>query len=161
MRIGVVSDTHNMLRNVERIVELFAAAGVERVVHTGDITQAKTLRVLGRLQAEVVGVFGNNDLERESLEAACRAHALQFCDPPLRLEWAGRRLAVVHDPLDLRPELLAGCDVALYGHDHRRRIERRNGRLLLNPGECAGHVAGSNAVGVLDLVRLDVEILRF
>jgi predicted phosphodiesterase len=43
MRIGVVSDTHNNLRNVTRIVELLNEAGVERVVHTGDITQAKTL----------------------------------------------------------------------------------------------------------------------
>ncbi len=41
-RIGVVSDTHNNLANVARIVELFNAAGVDRVVHTGDITQAKT-----------------------------------------------------------------------------------------------------------------------
>jgi predicted phosphodiesterase len=42
MRIGIVSDTHNHLRNVTRIVDLFANAEVERVVHTGDITQAKT-----------------------------------------------------------------------------------------------------------------------
>jgi len=161
VRIGVVSDTHNMLRNVERIVELFQAAGVERVVHTGDITQAKTLRVLGKLRAELVGVFGNNDLERSSLEAACAEYGLAFGDPPLWLEWGGRRLVVVHDPLELRPELLTDCDVALHGHDHRRRIERVNGTLVLNPGECAGHGVGHNAVGVLDLARLDVEILRF
>ena len=43
MKIGVVSDTHNNLKNVGRIVELFNEAEVERVIHTGDITQAKTL----------------------------------------------------------------------------------------------------------------------
>jgi len=161
VRIGVVSDTHNMLRNVERIVELFEAAGVERVVHTGDITQAKTLQVLGKLRAEMVGVFGNNDVERASLEAACLQYGLDFCDPPLRLEWGGRRLAVVHDPLELSPELLADCDVALHGHDHRQRIERVNGALVLNPGECAGHLAGLNCVAVLDLRSLGVELLRF
>ena len=37
MKIGVVSDTHNNLRNVGRIVELFNDYGVERVIHTGDI----------------------------------------------------------------------------------------------------------------------------
>ena len=46
MRIGVMSDTHNHLANVARIVELLNAARVERVVHTGDITQAKTLHAL-------------------------------------------------------------------------------------------------------------------
>ena len=161
MRIGVVSDTHDMMRNVERIVQLFEAAGVERVVHTGDITQAKTLRVFARMRAEMFGVFGNNDLERESLEAACGEHGLAFCDPPLRLEWAGRRLAVVHDPAELTAHLIADCDVAFHGHDHRRRIERVNGALVVNPGECAGHRVGLNAVGVLDLERLAVEILRF
>lgn len=73
MRIGVVSDTHDMMGNVERIVSLFDAAGVERVVHTGDITQAKTLDVFARMRAHLVGVFGNNDLERDRLEEACLA----------------------------------------------------------------------------------------
>ena len=49
-RIGVVSDTHNNLANVRDIVALFNAAGVSRVVHTGDITQAKTLDVLAGLE---------------------------------------------------------------------------------------------------------------
>ena len=59
MRIGIVSDTHNNLKNVRQIVELFNAAQVERVIHTGDISQAKTLDVLAQLNAPVVGVFGN------------------------------------------------------------------------------------------------------
>ena len=46
MRIGIVSDTHNNLGNVAAIVELFNQAKVDRVIHTGDITQAKTLDVL-------------------------------------------------------------------------------------------------------------------
>jgi putative phosphoesterase len=161
MRIGVVSDTHNHLRNVTRIVELFNAAGVARVVHTGDITQAKTLRVLARLDAPLVGVYGNNDLERSSLEAASRLHGMHLLDPPLRLEWAGRRVLVVHDPADLDREALSGCDVALHGHDHWRHLERRGGALVLNPGECAGHLPGHNAVAVLDLGTLAAEILRF
>lgn len=161
MRIGVVSDTHNHLRNVERIVGLFEAAGVDRVVHTGDITQAKTLVALAPLSAEIFGVYGNNDLERRSLERACARLGMTFVDPPLRLEWAGRRVVVVHDPRDLDAELRQGCDVALHGHDHRLRIEWRSGALCFNPGECAGHMRGSNAVGVLDLATLEPEILRF
>ncbi|MEC7957195.1 MAG: metallophosphoesterase family protein, partial [Pseudomonadota bacterium] len=70
MRIGVVSDTHNNLKNVRRIVELFNTAAVDRVIHTGDITQAKTIEVFAQLDAPMSGVFGNNDQERASLEAA-------------------------------------------------------------------------------------------
>jgi putative phosphoesterase len=161
MRIGVVSDTHNHMDNVGRIVELFNAARVERVVHTGDITQAKTLHVLARLEAPLVGVYGNNDLERESLEAAASEHGLDLVDPPLHFVWAERRIVVVHDPKDLDRDSLGAADVALHGHEHREVIEHREGSLVFNPGECAGHMPGLNQIGVLDLVRLETEILRF
>ena len=92
MRIGIVSDTHNHLGNCARIVDLFNRAEVERVVHTGDITQAKTLFALSGLDAPLCGVFGNNDLERESLDAACRELDFQIVDPPLRVTWAEREI---------------------------------------------------------------------
>jgi uncharacterized protein len=161
VRIGVISDTHNHLPNVARIVELLNAACVERVVHTGDITQAKTLHALAALEAPLYGVYGNNDVERELLGAACAQYGHVFVDPPLRVEWAGRRIAVVHDPRELDALDLAGIDVALYGHDHRHALERRAGALCFNPGECAGHLPGYNQIGVIDLATLDAEILRF
>ncbi|MGE4609253.1 MAG: metallophosphoesterase [Myxococcota bacterium] len=160
MRIGIVSDTHNHLANVARIVELFNAAGVDRVVHTGDITQAKTLHALAGLDAPVFGVWGNNDRERESLERACLELGFRFSDPPLVLEWSERRITVLHDPLEL-PDELRLSDAVLHGHTHRRVVERSAGRIVFNPGECAGHMTGHNAIGVLDLESLEPEILLF
>lgn len=161
MKIGVVSDTHNNLKNVGRIVELFNQAGVERVVHTGDITQAKTLHVMAHLQADMVGVFGNNDLERRTLEAATLRHGFHFIEPPLELLWHERRIVVVHDPRDLDAIPTTEFDLALHGHTHSLRIERTDGRLIFNPGECAGHMTGKNAVGVVDLATLETELLLF
>ena len=161
VRIGVVSDTHNHVANVQEIVALFNRAGVERVVHTGDITQAKTLDVFAGLEAPLHGVFGNNDLERKSLDAAISRYGFQFQEPPLRLEWAERRLVVVHDPRDLERRRADEHDVSLHGHTHLHLCEREAGRLVFNPGECAGHMQGFNAVGVVDLEDLAVEILRF
>jgi uncharacterized protein len=161
VRIGVVSDTHNNLPNVRRIVELFAQARVERVVHTGDITQAKTLRMLAEVGSPLAGVFGNNDQgERVSLEEAAAELGIELSDPPLELNWSGRRILVVHDPRELEAHL-DGHDLALHGHTHERRIDRSTGCLVFNPGECAGHLEGRNAVGVVDLASLEVEILRF
>ncbi len=160
MRIGVVSDTHNQLRNVRRIVELFNAARVDRVVHTGDITQARTLAVLAGLEAPLVGVFGNND-EREPLRAAARAAGIRLEEPPLSLAWHERRLLVLHDPHFLSEADVAAHDVVLHGHTHRAVHERRGGALVFNPGECAGLLAGHNSVGVLSLASLEVEWLRF
>lgn len=161
MRIGVVSDTHNNLHNVGRIVELLNAAGVERVVHTGDITQAKTLEALAGLDAPLVGVYGNNDQERSALARAAQELDILLVDPPLQLTWAERRIVVVHDPEELGADLLGSSDVALHGHTHRHVLDEREGTLVFNPGECAGMLEGHNRVGVLDLASLDVEVLRF
>ncbi len=161
MKIGVVSDTHNNLKNVTKIVDLFNEAGIERVVHTGDITQAKTLHLMAHLDARMVGVFGNNDFERRTLEAATLRHGFHFVEPPLELLWHDRRIVVVHDPRDLAGIDANGFDIALHGHTHSLCIERANGQLIFNPGECAGHMVGRNAVGVLDLATLEIELLFF
>jgi putative phosphoesterase len=160
VRIAVVSDTHNNLANVQRIVELVNAAGVERVVHTGDITQAKTLEVLARLHAPLVGVYGNND-ERETLAPLAAQLAMQLVDGALSFHAGGRRVGVIHDPYEIDAALLANHDLVLHGHNHRLVLERRGGALLFNPGECAGMMAGHNAVGIVDLAKLEVELLRF
>lgn len=161
MRIGIVSDTHNNLRNVTRIVELFNAAGVDRVIHTGDITQAKTLEVFAHLHAPMYGVFGNNDQERDTLVPAILKNGFVFQEPPFELVWHERRIIVVHDPLEFDGHLSSQHDVALHGHTHRYRLEHLNGSLVFNPGECAGHMQGLNAVGVLDLADLTTTLLKF
>ena len=161
MRIGVVSDTHNRLPNVARIVELLNQASVSCVIHTGDITQAATLEVLARLDAPLVGVYGNNDAgERAALAVAAERYSMRLSDPPYEIELAERRILVVHDPRAF-DGALDGHDLALHGHTHRHACERRGGALVFNPGECAGHLAGHNAVGVVDLATLATELLRF
>jgi putative phosphoesterase len=162
MKIGIVSDTHNHLRNVHRIVELFNESGVERVIHTGDITQAKTLDVFAHLTMPMHGVYGNNDEgERQSLEAAVACHGFVFQDPPLVLEWHQRSILVVHDPLELNGHLDHTFELALHGHTHLYRFEQRGAQVIFNPGECAGHMNGFNAIGVLDLENMSAELLKF
>jgi len=161
MRIGIVSDTHNNLKNCRKIVELFNDHAVNRVIHTGDITQAKTIEVFSQLDAPMLGVFGNNDEERESLGVAIARYGFHFIDPPLKLSWAGRRLIVVHDPFDLDTLDCCDVDVILHGHTHTQTIEFSGSRLTFNPGESAGMMKGLNSVGILDLETLKPEVIKF
>ena len=161
MRIGVVSDTHNHLGNVRKIVALFNDAGVDRVIHTGDITQAKTLDVFASLDMPLYGVFGNNDQERDSLDAAVARYGFTFREPPLQVTWHGRSILVVHDPIELDGVLHGAHHLALHGHTHLYRNERSGEQLIFNPGECAGHMKGLNAVGVVDLEHLTASLMRF
>ncbi len=162
MKIGVVSDTHNNLRNVGRIVELFNRVGVQQVIHTGDITQPKTLHALAGLDAPLAGVLGNNDQERPTLDETCAELGFQFTEPPLRIQLSNRSVVIVHDPLELEPLDIADESLILHGHTHRTTQEWQQGGILtFNPGECAGMMTGHNTIGVVDLDSLDVELLKF
>ena len=161
MRIGVVSDTHDNLPNVARIAAIFRAAGIERVIHTGDITRPETLLALGGAGVPIVGVYGNNDRDRAGLAAAAASIGAQILEPPLELVWAERRIAVVHDRSRHAESLARSHHVTLFGHEHRLTLAREPERLVFNPGECAGLLEGRNAIGVVDLASLEAELLRF
>jgi putative phosphoesterase len=162
MRIGVVGDTHDRLTNVEKIVDLFREARVERVVHTGDITQPVVLECFAALEVPLIGVFGNNDrANRTHLEAHATRFGMDLVEPPRVLEWAGRRILVVHDPEEGGASWTTGIDLVLHGHTHRHRHEQRGETLIFNPGECAGFMSGQNAVGLVDLISLSARRLRF
>ncbi|MDX1385082.1 MAG: metallophosphoesterase [Thermoanaerobaculia bacterium] len=161
MRLGVVSDTHDHLGNVRRIVEIFNGAGVDAVVHTGDVTTPSTLALFARLGVPFHGVLGNNDRDVAGLLETARREGFEIAPATLVLEIGGRRVVAIHDPSEATPARVGDADVLLHGHTHRQTLERRDGRLVFNPGECAGWLAGRNAVGVVDTRTLRAEVLRF
>jgi putative phosphoesterase len=119
-RIGLISDTHGLLRP-EAIAFL---RGCEHIVHGGDIGDARILQALAAI-APLTAVRGNNDLG---------AWAEAVPETAL-LELGGLRLYAIHDlaQLDIDP-VAAGVRVVVAGHSHRPRAEERDGVLYLNPG---------------------------
>ena len=124
--IGVISDTHGLLREEA----LQALTGVQRIVHAGDVGGPEVLDRLRRL-APVHAVRGNTDYGPFGAELP-RTLAVEL-GPPDAIAW------VLHDigDLDLDPGA-AGFGVVVYGHSHRPSIETRDGVLYFNPG-AAGH----------------------
>ena len=162
MRIGVIGDTHNNLRSVDKIIEIFERKRVDRVVHTGDITQPKVLDALSALSMPVYGVYGNNDQgERPGLDTSAADHGMQWADGPLEVEWGGQQILIAHDPLDLEQHLAPHHVLGLHGHTHLYRHEEVGGTLVFNPGECAGMIPGQNRVGLVDLAELHCWIEYF
>jgi putative phosphoesterase len=162
MQIGVIGDTHNNMRSVEKIIEIFERRGVDRIVHTGDVTQPKVLDALSSLSMPLCGVYGNNDQgERPGLDESATRHGMEWVDGPLEVNWGGRAILIAHDPLDLEAHLGPHHDLALHGHTHLYRREAVGGALVFNPGECAGMLVGQNRVGLVDLVSLQCEIEYF
>jgi uncharacterized protein len=120
LRVGVISDTHGLLRPQA----LQALAGADTLIHAGDIGAPEVLDALAQV-APVLAVRGNNDRD---------AWARRLPDTAL-VEYGGAVVHLLHDvsevSLDLRQ---AGVRVLVSGHSHRPRIEWREDVLYLNPG---------------------------
>jgi uncharacterized protein len=147
-RVGVVADTHCpefLDRLPDRLFEVLA--GVDLVLHAGDIDSQDTLAALGRL-APVEAVRGDHDRSLDALPASREVIV------------EGKRIVVVHgqrsrwleEPNTLLWTLSLGyfrphrglpralrrrfpyADAIVYGHTHRARAETIEGVLLFNPG---------------------------
>ena len=163
MKIGVVSDTHNNLKNIEIIINLFNDLEVPIVIHTGDISNANTLEKFSRLNSELIGVYGNNDRNEPRLKEVAQRNNFKFQEPPRRLSLLDREIVIFHEPDNIDRFLSENksINVVLYGHTHRYENEIKNGVLFFNPGESAGMQKGSNAIGILDLMSLEAKRIFF
>ena len=163
MILGVVSDTHNHPYNVEKIIDLFNERKVDKVIHTGDITQAKTLSKFSRLNCPLYGVYGNNDLQEEGLKEISEKNGFKFQDPPFLVKLGGRKIVILHEPENIE-EIISqehSIDLIIHGHTHRYRYEEVKGIKIFNPGESAGMLKGKNSIGLVDLSNLNTKRILF
>jgi hypothetical protein len=179
MRIGVLSDTHIPDRTLslpDEILDIFA--GVDLILHAGDISEALVLERLATV-APVYAVRGNRDEELHDLPerrvvvaGAWRIgliHGLRsrWQEMPDRMRYLRRD----HRFLDQRSFVLqafAGDSVqcVVFGHSHQACQEVQDGVLLLNPGGVVPSPGGGpSSVAILELdsagVRSRLIPLRF
>jgi len=120
LRIGLISDTHGLLRPEA----LDYLAGCDHIVHGGDIGGPDILERLGKI-APLTVVRGNND-------TAAWARAIP---ETVRLDLGGVGLFVIHDLKALAIDPAAvGLRVVIAGHSHKPSRTERGGVLYVNPG---------------------------
>ena len=120
LRIGLISDTHGLLRP-----EVLAfLRGSDHILHAGDICTADILEQLAAL-APVTAVRGNND-RGDWADRLAASEIVRFEDV-----W----VHMLHDAADLDLDPAgAGIQVLVCGHSHKPRVEERHGVLHVNPG---------------------------
>ena len=120
MKIGVISDTHGLLRpEAEQCL-----TGVAHIIHAGDIGRPEVIAGLSRI-APVMAIKGNVDTAD---------WAARYPDTR-KIKLGGRVIHVLHDVNELKLDPVSeGIDVVISGHSHRPGIETVDGVLYLNPG---------------------------
>ena len=144
LRIGLISDTHGLLRPEA----LGFLAGCDHIVHGGDIGNAAILERLAEL-APLTVVRGNNDRDAWARGIPVTA----------RLDFGQVALYAIHDikELDIDPAA-AGVRVVVSGHSHRPSRTERGGVLYINPGS-AGRRRFSLPVSAAELI-IDGDSVR-
>jgi putative phosphoesterase len=119
MKIGIISDTHGLLR--PEVIK--ALDGCKAILHGGDINKQEIIDQLEEI-APLYVVRGNNDSNWAD-------HIPIFLD----FELAGLRIYMSHKKNDL-PADLSNYDLVIFGHSHKYEEIRQGKTLLLNPGSC-------------------------
>lgn len=120
-KIGVISDTHGLLRP-EVITSL---QGCEVILHGGDFDNREILKKLESM-APVYAVQGNNDYWSEKEKALPET---------LTKELYGLKFFMIHDRKMITGDM-SGFHVILYGHSHKYEEKYSGKQLWLNPGSC-------------------------
>jgi uncharacterized protein len=143
IRIGLISDTHGLLRPEAKAFLL----GSDVIIHAGDIGNPDILTELAAI-APVTAVRGNND-------SGTWAEALNHTE---LLRAGDFRIYAIHDlaQLDIEPSV-AGIRAVVSGHSHKPRVEERGGVLFVNPGS-AGPRRFTLPIAVGEIIVRDATI---
>jgi putative phosphoesterase len=160
--VGIIADTHDRLPMLDKAVRRLNEEEVDSVLHAGDYIAPFVVPHFKPLEADLIGVFGNNDGDKELLKK-------KFADigADIRGNFAmilidGLKIAMLHGHEEelLRSLIDADSyDVVVHGHIHEDKTYRRGKTLVINPGEVCGYLTGKSTIALLDTKALDVKVV--
>ena len=155
MIVGLIADTHDSIHAIGRAVRRFNEERVKLVLHAGDYIAPFTARHFQPLEAPLIGVYGNNCAERDTLKKVYGEIGAELKGFFADVESDGMRIALIHGHRqeDLDSAYGGGYDVIVRGHTHRASVAEEDGVLVVNPGEACGYVTGRSTVAFLDPER--------
>lgn len=167
MKLGVISDSHDNLNMIKKVVNILNKENIDFLIHCGDIISPFISTVFEGLDEKIkngnfYGVFGNNDGDLlyliEKLGKICKLSSNEAI-----LDLAGKKIYVSHgpDPLVIKSLAKSGeFDIICTGHTHDHNIKKINNTLVINPGELCGYLTGKATFVIVDLETMDARLIE-
>ncbi|MEM2338173.1 MAG: metallophosphoesterase [Candidatus Bathyarchaeia archaeon] len=163
MLVGLMSDTHDCLPMVEKAIKRLNEENVELVLHAGDYVAPFVIPRFKELKAKLIGVFGNNDGDRELLKKRFSENAkFEIHGNFAEININNIKIALLHgNEEELLKALIESetFDIIAYGHTHKAEAYRKGGTLIVNPGEVCGYLTGKPTIALLDTEKLEAKIV--
>ena len=162
MKIGILSDTHNNLTNLQAALKLFEQHGIETLIHCGDFTGVEAAQAMSGFR--VIAAFGNGDAASgEIRQALLGQNPENYAGLMYNGQIDGVRIAVTHGHLPGRVEELVHSgqfDYVFKGHSHRRIEEQVGFTRLINPGALGGLHIEERSICLLDLETRKADFIN-
>lgn len=159
MKIGIISDTHDNLRNTDLVLKALSKAEIDLLVHAGDWDMPFTMRIFTQVKVPIKAVLGNGDTDIQKflyqLQNLPLLKDLKNLDiQPEMQDFSvdGRRVAVFHgDDENVSKVIIESqaFDLFCIGHDHKPNIQRNKKTLIVNPGSMVGFTAEQGIMPVM------------
>ncbi len=159
MKIGIISDSHNCHKNINKAVDIFNQRGVDYVFHAGDIASSATAGLFtGLKNAKFVAVYGNCDSDKPSLARIIDGFGGEIYGGTFTTEIAGKKIAMAHRPSELRNVIDSGqYDLVIHGHTHKFAVHKVGETLVVNPGVSDSRIMSKSSVVILELDDMTTE----
>jgi putative phosphoesterase len=149
---------------IDKAIRRLNQEGVELVLHTGDYVSGFTIPRFKALNARLIGVFGNNDGDRQKLKEKFGENGkLEIRGSFAELTVGGLKAALLHgSEEELVKALIEGqsFDVVVRGHLHRTEAYRKGKTLVINPGEVCGYLSGRSTIALLDTAKNEAKTVE-
>lgn len=146
MKIAIIADTHDNLKNLEKAIHWINKEGIELILHCGDVCVKETIEFIEKnFKKEIKYVKGNGDYDLDLPDS-------------LELEADGKKIWFNHYPEEAKKAAESGKhDIVFYGHTHRPWDKDVGGVHMINPGELAGQFY-KPTFAVYDTKTLKIEL---
>lgn len=139
MKIGIISDSHDHIENINKSIKIFKDRKVDFVLHLGDYVNPASVKAFKGIK--FTGIFGNNDGDKFRLINAFNEIGGEIKGDFCEIEMDNIKLACYHGTEKELKDALIACgkyDVVVYGHTHECENKKTGNTLVLNPGTAHG-----------------------
>ena len=143
MRVAIISDVHNNLTNLRKVLDYCEKEGIGKIICCGDLASMETLDFLNdNFSGEIYYTFGNMDNgQLVNYEFPEKYKNTFIYKNSGEINIAGKNISFTHYPEAAEELCRTGkYNFVFYGHTHKPWIQKAGGCTMLNPGNVAGEL---------------------
>jgi len=158
MKIGIMSDSHDNIRNIRKAIQIFKENDVGSVIHAGDLISPFCVPLFIDFKNRFYLCSGNNLGDVLLIKKKIEDIGVYF-DELGEINIENMKFALYHGTNEIITKALLNSqeyDYVIVGHTHHKEVLQEGKTILINPGETFGDLYGEATIAILNMENRDV-----